>query len=379
MRKLLPSLLLATTVLACAGGLKLTPIKATNNKPSNVVVYFKVQQTNGTPVGGLDADSFKIYEDGELVSKFESKQTILNPEVAASHYTLLLVDLSGSVVDGGAVDVLTEAVNAFTDKVEKNQKVAIYAFDGAAELHPIAPFSTAGAKGAAKSLGSFKPSDPSTNLNGAIVSGIKELDKALATADQPLHFGTLVVFTDGTDRARRVPESDRAKALDDTKYQVFAIGLGAEMKESELARIGRDGTAMAADKAAVVQAFDSIASKIDAATKSFYLLSYCSPARAGKHEVTIEAETKDDKGKPDRSGSMKSEFDATGFQPNCDPNQKPNFDVTKGDALAPPPAIKTDKPAGGGGATGGAGAGVKVTPPAATATASAGGGEQFNP
>jgi hypothetical protein len=363
--------------VACAGGLKLTPIKSTNNKPSNVVVYFKVQQTNGTPVGGLDADSFKIYEDGELVSKFESKQTILNPEVAASHYTLLLVDLSGSVVDGGAVEVLTEAVTAFTDKIEKNQKVAIYAFDGAADLHPIAPFSTAGAKGAAKTLAGFKPQDPSTNLNGAIVAGLKELDKALTSAEQPLHFGTLVVFTDGTDRAHRVPESDVTKALDDTKYDVFAIGLGAEMKESELGRIGRAGTAMAADKAAVVQAFDSIASKIDAATKSFYLLSYCSPARAGKHQVTIEAETKDEKGKPDRSGSMKSEFDATGFLPGCDPNQKPNFDVTKGDALAPPPAIKTDKPAGG--ATGGAGASVKVTPPAATATATAGGGEQFNP
>ncbi len=378
MRKLHPFFALALAgTIACAGGLKLTPIKATNNKPSNVVVYFKVQQTNGTPVGGLDADSFKIYEDGELVSKFESKQTILNPEVAASHYTLLLVDLSGSVVDGGAVDTLTEAVTAFTDKVEKDQKVAIYAFDGSADLHAIAPFSTAGAKGAAKSLSGFKPQDPSTNLNGAIVNGIKELDKALASADHPLRFGTLVVFTDGSDRARRVPEADMRKALSDAPYGVFAIGLGAEIKESELGRIGRDGTAMATDKAAIVAAFDTIANKIDAATKSFYLLSYCSPARAGKHKVTIEAETKDDKGKPDRSGSMQSEFDATGFQPNCDPNQKPNFDVTKGDALAPPPAIKTEPKTGGASAT--ATATVKVTPPAATATATAGGGEQFNP
>ncbi|CAN5623227.1 hypothetical protein BH09MYX1_BH09MYX1_47720 [soil metagenome] len=375
MRKLLPFLFLACTA-ACAGGLKLTPIKATNNKPSNVVVYFKVQQTNGVPVGGLDADSFKIYEDGELVSKFESKQTILNPAVAASHYTLLLVDLSGSVVDGGALEVLTEAVTAFTDKIEKNQKVAIYAFDGAADLHAIAPFSSAGAKGAAKTLAGFKPQDPSTNLNCAILSGLRELEKALASADQPLRFGTLVVFPDGTDRARRVPEGDVKKALDDTPYGVFAIGLGAEMKESELSRIGRSGTAMAADKAAVVNAFDSIATKIDAATKSFYLLSYCSPARAGKHKVTIEAETKDDKGKPDRSGSMDSNFDATGFQPNCDPNQRPTFDVSQGDKLAPPPAIKTDaKPGGNAGASGGAT--VKVAPPAVSASATA--GEQFNP
>ena len=361
------ALLLATTLLGCAG-LHLTAVRAASNKPSNVVVYFKVQD-GSTPVGGLDADSFRIYEDGELVSKFESKQTILNPEVAASHYTLLLVDMSGSIVDGGAVDVLVEAVSTFTDKVEKNQKVAIFAFDGAEELHPIAPFSAAGAKGAGKTLAGYKPKDPSTNLNGAIVMGMKELDKALATAENPLRFGTLVVFTDGTDRAHRVSNDDVSKVLDDTKYDVFAIGLGAEMKDSELSSLGRNGTAKATDKASVVTAFDTIASRIDAATKSYYLLSYCSPARAFKHKVKIEAVEKD-KGGSEKTGSLESEFDATGFGTGCDPNQKPNFDISKGDALI----VKTDPKASGG--TGAATATVKATPPAATATATS---ETFTP
>jgi hypothetical protein len=363
------ALLLAVSLLGCAGGLHLTAVRAASNKPSNVVVYFKVEDGK-TPVGGLDADSFRIYEDGELVSKFESKQTILNPEVAASHYTLLLVDMSGSIVDGGAVDVLVEAVNTFTDKVEKNQKVAIFAFDGAQELHPIAPFSTAGAKGGAKVLSGYKPKDPSTNLNGAIVLGMKELDKALSTAENPLRFGTLVIFTDGTDRAHRVSNDDVSKVLDDTKYDVFAIGLGAEMKDSELSSIGRSGTAKATDKASVVTAFDTIASRIDAATKSYYLLSYCSPARAFKHKVKIEAVVKDKDGSNEHTGSLESDFDATGFGTGCDPNQKPNFDISKGDALM----VKTDPKAGTGGAA--ATATVKVTAPTATASAS---GETFTP
>ena len=70
------------------GGLTLTPIKSTQSKPSNVAIYFKVQTSGGDPVGGLTADSFRIYEDDELVSQLESKQTILNPEVAASHTVL---------------------------------------------------------------------------------------------------------------------------------------------------------------------------------------------------------------------------------------------------------------------------------------------------
>ena len=104
--------------MGCGGGLRLTPIKATSNRPSNVVVYFKVE--NGKePVGGLTAESFKIFEDGDPISQFESKQTILNPEVAASHYTLLLVDMSGSITDSGSVDSLVEAAGAPLQSVSR--------------------------------------------------------------------------------------------------------------------------------------------------------------------------------------------------------------------------------------------------------------------
>lgn len=360
-----PCLVLAASLLAgCGGGLKLTPIRATSNKPSNVVVYFKVQ--NGKdPVGGLTAESFKIYEDGDLVSQYESKQTILNPEVAASHYTLLLVDMSGSITDSGAVDTLVDAASGFADRIEgqKQQKVAVYAFSGEEHLHPIVPFTTAGgAKAAVKSLAGYKPADPSTNLNGAIVEGLSELDKALQAAPNPLRFGTLVVFTDGSDRARRVKWEDVQKSLDQTPYQVFAIGLGAELQDAQLGAIGKDGTAKAADKSAVVKAFDDIASKIEAQTKAYYLLSYCSPARAGKHELTIEAHAKLANG-DEASGNLKDNFDATGFAVGCDPNQKPNFDITKGDALSPQQPKKVEVKA-------------SVSAGGGTQTKS---GEQFNP
>jgi hypothetical protein len=349
--------------VGCGGGLTLTPIKSTQNKPSNVAVYFKVTTSGGDPIGGLSASNFKIYEDGSLVSELESKQTILNPEVAASHYTLLLVDMSGSVSgDQDSVNALVDAANAFTDRVEKQQKVAVFAFDGSPQLHPISAFtSTSGAKVGIAELKNFKPSDPSTNLNGAVVEGLHELDHALSQAEHPMRFGTLVVFTDGTDRANRVPRDDMLKAVRDSEHQIFAIGLGTEIKESEIKDIGKSGTAMASDKTKVVQAFDAIGQKIEAATKSYYLLSYCSPSRAGKHEVRIKAIVEGDgstvtasadasangsgasadanaqtKSTGEKSGSMTQDFDATGFGPGCDPNTPPRFDVTKGDALAPP-------------------------------------------
>ncbi len=337
----LPALALCSLLASAVGcaGLQLTSIKMTQQKPSNVAVYFKVRAQGGDPVPGLTADKFRIYEDGQLVSQYESKQTILNPEVAAVHYTLLLVDMSGSVTESGTTPDLIAAVTAFTDRVEKQQKVAIYAFDGSADLYPIVPFTDqpGSARAGAQQLASFKPKDPSTNLNGAVVKALDELDNSLGKARQPLKFGTLVVFTDGTDHANRVSESDMRQHIREKPFDVFAIGLGAEIRPPQLEAVGKSGTALAADKNAIVKAFDDVGAKVDARTKSYYLLSYCSPARAGKHEVRIEAALKDPDGQNEKTGSLKSDFDATGFAPGCDPNTPPTFDVTKGDELAPPP------------------------------------------
>ena len=320
---------------ACATGLQLTEVQSSSTPPSNVAVYFKVETNRGDPVPGLSAQQFNIYEDESLVSVYESKQTILNPEVAASHYTLLLVDMSGSVSESQDAQIVVEAAQVFASKVEKNNKLAIYAFDGEEDIHAIAGFtgSAGGAQSRTNSLSSFRSADPSTNLHGAVMQGIAALDKGLERAENPLRFGTLVVFTDGTDRAARVSRDEMLEAVRDTPYQVFAIGLGAEMSEDELRRIGKDGTAMAADRKAVVDAFDTIAERIEGLTRSYYLLSYCSPARAGQHEVRIEALAKDPETGKERRGSLTSGFDAKGFKKGCDPSTPPKFDVRKGDLL----------------------------------------------
>ena len=49
----------------------------------------------------------------------------------------LLVDMSGSVTESGDVPVIVQASHAFSDRVSKYQKVAVYAFDGSPEIHPI--------------------------------------------------------------------------------------------------------------------------------------------------------------------------------------------------------------------------------------------------
>lgn len=316
MRRL--ALVAGLALLAGCAGLTPRLIDHSVQKPSNVALYFTVDTRAGDPVPGLTAEQFHIYEDDHLVSPFESKQTILNPEVAARHFTLLLLDMSGSVTGSGELPALQAAVERFTDRVGKLQDTAVYAFDGRADLIALRGFGPT----APVNLSGFSTRDPSTNLHGAIIKGVEVLERQLEKSPTPLRFGTLVVFTDGTDHAHRATRTEARRAIDSVDFDVFLIGVGAEIDEDGLRALSKSGAALSKDPATVGAQFDAIASRIEGYSKRFYLLSYCSPSRAGQHRLTVEPFTPDG-----LSGRVEALFDATGFGPECDPNRKPAFDV----------------------------------------------------
>ena len=111
-------------LLLSVGCLHLRLVDASVKKPSNVAVYFNVVDDKHVGVPNLQADQFHVYEDGKIVSPFESKQTILNPEVAAKQYTLRRMDMSGLVTNSGQAPVLADAASGFSDRVSKTQEVA---------------------------------------------------------------------------------------------------------------------------------------------------------------------------------------------------------------------------------------------------------------
>jgi hypothetical protein len=307
------------------GGLQLQLKNQSVQKPSNVALYFTVEDKDGVGQPNLTAEAFRIYEDGNLISPFESKQTILNPETEVIRYTLLLVDLSGSITESNTLPTLTAAAAGFAEKVTKDHKVAVYGFDGGRKLIPVVGFTSSpgSVQGALNGLVNRKAKDPSTNLNGAVLEAVATLDQELARAKQPIKFGTLVVFTDGTDRAHRVPEEEMHRVLDEANLAIFVIGMGPELSEAQGSKIGRTGFVRAEDPSKVSAAFDEVAARMEAASKKFYLLSYCSPSRAGTHVLRVEVTT------PAGSGSLSQEFNADGFGPNCDPNTRPKFPIGK--------------------------------------------------
>lgn len=318
--------------LGCGPKLQVTRLNSDHKKPNNVWVFFTVEEGE-EPVAELTAEDFAIYEDEKLVSTFESQQTIQNPEVAAVMYTLLLLDMSGSITESGSADIVVDAAKSFVERVGKSQKVAVFAFDGDKKIRSVVRFTEAkgSVEGGLEGLRSYKAKDPSTNLHGAVVQGLDVLRKALDKDKRPLKFGTVVVFSDGTDRAARVTKEEMTEALGQSDYrdfEIFAIGVGGEIEEQSLGEIGRDGTELVEDGSNVQEAFERVARRIEAHAKRFYLLSYCTPARNGEHTVRIEAQAdRNAKGRARKTGSVSWTFDATGFgpPPACDPSRKPAF------------------------------------------------------
>lgn len=241
-------------------------IDASVQKPSNVAVYFTVETKRDEPIAGLQATSFRIYEDGQLVSIHESKQTILNPEVAAAHYTVLLVDMSGSVVESGDVPVIVDAASSFAERVSRYQQIAVYAFDGRAKIEKMAGFSSdpSEVQRGIQKLANFHTQDPSTNLNGAVLLALRALDKQIARTRLPLRFGTLVVFTDGSDRAARLDRTILHEEIEQTDYDIVVIGVGTEIDRGELESIGRSGAIMTKDRAEIASAFEQAALRVEA-------------------------------------------------------------------------------------------------------------------
>ena len=293
-------------------------------KPSNIYLFFTVQDGNGNPVTGLKDADFEIYEDDRLISQYESSQTIFpNPSVYTMD-TVLLLDMSGSVLnaDASVFASLKDSAAAFLDNVvgEQGQEAAIYYFDGQAQIHKLAEFSKdiTSLKATIQSLtvSGIKAAegyDPSTNLNGAVQQGLAALDAArTAAGTDKLFIGTLVTFTDGTDQAHLVTDAAAVASVNASTHYSFTIGLGAEIDEAHLKDLGKSGFAWAQNSDDLSGAFAEIAATISSQSDKRYILGYCTPSRSGDHQVKLSVKK--------RPGELNFAFNADGFSGGCDPN-----------------------------------------------------------
>ena len=314
----------------------------TSALPSRIGWLFKVDTCAGEPVSGLSGAQFEIFEDGKKVSAWESQQRVAPKGERFRLYSVVLLDLSGSVLRSGDFPGLQAAASRYLDEALSaggdGHRVALMSFDGRAEPQLLVPFTSNRAAlhtgldslstrectvsrecagfSDRRTCAGWRCVDDSTNLNGAIVSTLGTLDAELAASDVTWRDGAVVLFTDGTDQAARVSSDAAQSAVLKSRQHVFTVGLGGEVDERALRQLGKDGYWPVAKADQLDAAFVEIAGRVAGLANRFYVLEYCSPRRSGTHTLKVVANLDSPSGA--LVGSLSGQFDATGFSSGCE-------------------------------------------------------------
>lgn len=301
-------------------------IEATTEVPSKIRLFFKVDLGEEHQFTTLEPSDFEIYEDGSQISRLESQADIQRESGDFLYSSILMLDLSGSILNNADLPKLKEAATTFIDRTMPEegeslygtQEMAVYWFDGEENVHPLVSYTHEGDSliSGIESINEDISNDMSTNLNGAVIQGLSIMDDRVQEIREDSDIataGSMVLFTDGTDQAGRVGTStalDSVNAASD-EYSLFSIGLGGEIDQEVLESFGKDGFELAEDSLALNETFLAVAERLEAESNSYYVLEYCSPKRSGQHTLELRALYED------KFGSFQTEFSADGFTGGC--------------------------------------------------------------
>lgn len=297
--------------------------------PGKVSVFFKVSDNTGSPVPGLTAEQFTIYEQGRndecfnTISASESFARISPNSQIFNNSTLLVLDLSNSVLSN-SLDDLKSATTSFITNVmpemeEDSFKMAIYWFDGEDKLHLLNPLTASRDElvAAVAELTATISNDPSTDLYGAVIKSSNIASDLLLESTNNNNIGatSVVVFTDGTDQASRYSEEEALQIVNesDSNISYFAIGLGSEIDTEILMKIGKTSSVFAGSTEELETTFNDISLRVNEQANSFYLFEYCTPKRDGSGENNLVIQVKNG----NLQGGVQTKFDTTGFTGGC--------------------------------------------------------------
>jgi hypothetical protein len=317
---------LASAGCGILGGVRVETLDVSVQKPSNVALYVEVTD-QGEPVTNLEPKNFKIYENDELLSPKQTEKQLLPTDKFTDRHVLLLVDVSADP-QGDQKELYAKAAEAFVRKLAADAPVSVKAFDGGPNLLSAGEYQRGTAKHSVPALVTVRGTDSSRNLNGAILSGLKELDAR--GSGKPVKLGTLVVFSRGPDLAGRVTSDAVSDALQATKNDVIGVVIGPDSHQLDFLP---GGVVHAQDGDTLPIAFEEAGSRVVSAHRKYYLVAYCSPARAGGRRVRLEVSYEDAEGN-EKGGDTTYELDATGFTAGCNPETPPRFEHPKSEGHA---------------------------------------------
>lgn len=356
---LILSITLACICSSCQllGGIEVESIAQTTNKPAQVAVYLKANDGDG-PVTRLEATHFRLTENDTELDPNQVQLQLLSRDSVAVHHTLVLVDMSGPIDEPGRRELLIKQLVPFVDRLRMQQDVSVYGFDGGEKLHSFGKFPKQAAKPGSAKPDSAKPgsdvdlsgileqkqADSSSNLNGALLTAISQLDFELNASAQPIKLGRIAVIARSPDLAGRTTDERVDERLSQVDHHLFMLGVEKEPNTGFSERIGRDGHVLATSSDNMESQLAELATMLEADYGQYYLLSYCSPARSGQRILVVDVSSPQGDGS-EVTGSFEVQFSADGFGSGCDASKVPRFAGAKAGAAGSKPATKAAVPA----------------------------------
>ncbi len=313
-------LLLCTHLGGCGvlfSGAKIETAKTVTSDPSDIRVYVSVEDKN-EPVSYLNKNNFTLRENGVSLDSEEVGLVLLSSKKYAAGHTVLLLDLSGSP-NKAELKGISRGAAHFVEKVSTTQGVTVVAFDGSKRSRKVASYSQVerSTKRPLPPLENFLTKDSSRDLNSALLAAIYGLGQNLKKEHKEMAFGNVVTLVRGPDLAGRITNKEVTAAIEESGYEFFSIA-PKELSFGTLSDIGRDKRFTYVSMENLPLRFQDLGMRVRAAWQSHYVISYCSPARAGERKLKVEVDFQNEEG-TSREASSSSKFDSTGFIGGCVP------------------------------------------------------------
>jgi len=90
-----------------------------------ICTYVEILDSEGNPVGGLDEDSFCVYQDSIRIDSFSVVESSLD---SCRTSICLVIDVSGSMANSDKLDEAKDAAHAFIDQMDTHDRMAIVKF-----------------------------------------------------------------------------------------------------------------------------------------------------------------------------------------------------------------------------------------------------------
>lgn len=269
--------------------LTLNPLSQPQTSTASISLYFSVVDATGKGVADLapnDATAKKNFvalEDGLAVDPLESDftATLLTGQ-SVTIPTVLLLDLSGSVVQGGALETMKKAAREIIKTLLPEQTLSLYTFADSATMR--ADFTADKAVLNTAIDGITGADGLSTDLYGSLSTVLTKWQDGLDnTQSVPrVTAGLAIVITDGADTAGKAKLTDLITQRGNKR--IVSIGVGAADLRA-LQQIGNAGFVKPTSFGDLEATLGQITSNLATWNHSIYQATYCSPKRAGQHEL----------------------------------------------------------------------------------------------